>query len=150
MKRISFAGFRKRGRTTTIKLNKMKKFFTLVISLGLLTAAFAQDGHHRDYNSNSGSGNQSWVQGNQKKYGTDHEYGSIPYSNSRDWNSNDRRSGNEVNKRDGFDRDDMRGSFDNSRLNGKRIYKEVNNPHSKTYRRKPGLQIFFRFGANHR
>jgi hypothetical protein len=156
MKRISFAAFRKRRRTATIKFNKMKKFFTLVFSLCLLTVAFAQDGHHRDYNSNRGSGNQSWVQGDQKKYWTDQDYKTTPYSNSDNWKyqSNDGRnehySGNVVNKRDGFgDRDDMRGNFDNSRFNGKRFDKGMNNRHAKTYRKKPGLQIVFGFGAHH-
>jgi hypothetical protein len=136
----------------------MKKIFTLIFSLGLLTAAFAQGGHrHRDYNSNNGSGNQSWYQGNQQKYGNDQRYQTTPYSNSDNWTyqSNDRRNeqryGNEVNNRDGFgNRDNMRGSFDNSRFNDSRFYDGMNNRHSETYRRKPGLQIFFGFGSHHK
>jgi len=133
----------------------MKKFFTLVFSLGLLTAAFAQDGHHRDYNSRSGAGNQSWVQGDQKKYGNDQEYKFTPYSSSDNWKyqSNDGRnehySGNVVHKRAGFrDRDDMRGNFDNSILNDKRFYNGVKNHHSESYRKKTGLQIFLSFGTH--
>jgi len=131
----------------------MKKIFTLIFSLGLLTAAFAQGGHrNRDYNSNSSSGNQSWVQGDQKQYGNDQERKIIPYSNSDDWKyqPNDRRNGNEEN-RDGFgDTDDMRWRSDNSRFEEKRFSKGINNRHFETYRRKPALQIFFGFGIHHK
>jgi len=94
----------------------MKKIFTLIFSLGLLTAAFAQGGHrHQDYNSSNSSGNQSWYQGDQKKYGNGQGYQASPYSNPDNWNyqskdrKNEHRYGDEVNNRNGFgDRDDIK------------------------------------------
>ncbi|MFI5188184.1 MAG: hypothetical protein ACHQF0_15740 [Chitinophagales bacterium] len=136
----------------------MKKIFTLIFSLGLLTTAFAQGGHrHPDSNSNNSWGNQSSYQHDQQKNGNNQGYQAAPYSNSDNWNyqSNNRRDdnryGNKVNNRDGFEgRDDMRGSFDNSRFNDGRFYKGMNNRHSETCRIKPGLQIFFGFSSHHK
>jgi hypothetical protein len=136
----------------------MKKIFTLIFSLGLLTAAFAQGGHrHQDYNSSNISGNQSWSRGDQKKQGNDPGYQASPYSNSDNWDyqsmdrRNEHRYGNDVDNRDAFgDRDDMRGRFDNSRFHDRRFYKEMNNRHSQTHRREQGLQIFFGFGSHHK
>jgi len=136
----------------------MKKIFTLIFSLGLLTAAFAQGGHrHQDYNSSNSSGNQSGYQGDQKKYGNGQGYQASPYSNPDNWNyqskdrKNEHRYGDEVNNRNGFgDRDDMKGSFDNSRFHDRRFYKGMNKRHSQTYGRKPGLQIIFGSGSHHK
>jgi hypothetical protein len=135
----------------------MKKIFTLIFSLGLLTAAFAQGGHrHQDHNSSNNSGNQSWSRGDQKKYANDQGYQASPYSNSDNWNyqSGDRRDehryGNEVNRDDFGKKDNMRGSFDNRRYNDRRFYKGMNNRHAQTYKRKPGLQIIFGFGSHHK
>jgi len=135
----------------------MKKIFTLIFSLGLLTAAFAQGGHHRqDYNSTNSSGNQSWYPGDQKKYGNDQGYQAAPYSNSDNWNyqsmdrRNERRYGKEESNRDGFgNRDDMRGSFENRRFSD-RFYKRMNKHHSQPYRRQQGLQIFLGLGSHHK
>ena len=136
----------------------MKKIFTLIFSLGLLTAAFAQGGHRqREYNSSHGSGNQTTYQGDHQKYGTYQGQQTMPYSNSDNWNyqSNDRtnehRYGKEVNNLDGFgDRDDMRRRSGNSGFNDKRFSKGINKRHSETYKRKPGLQIFFALGSHHK
>jgi hypothetical protein len=134
----------------------MKKIFTLIFSLGLLTAAFAQGGHHqRDYNSNIGSGNQSWSQNDQKNFEDDQRYQATPYSNSNDWNyqSKDQKDqygyGKEVKTHDDFGgRDHMKS--DNDRFDDKRFSKGMNKRHSETYRRKSGLQISFDFGHDHK
>jgi len=140
---------------TTIKFNKMKKIFTLIFSLGLLTAAFAQDGHHdRNYNSSIVSGNQSWYQGDQKN--NDHHYQAAPYSKSDSWNyqsTNERRDkygyGNEVDSRHDLEgKDDMRGN--DRQFDDRRFSKGMNKHHSETYRRKSRLQISFDFGHDHK
>jgi len=134
----------------------MKKIFTLIFSLGLLTAAFAQGGHRdRNYNSTISSGNQPWIQSGQKNYNKDQQYQATPYSNTDNWNyqsTNDRRDedgyGKKVNSRKDFDgRDDMRG--DDHRFDDSRFSKGMNKRYSETYRRKPGLQISFGFGHEH-
>jgi hypothetical protein len=136
----------------------MKKIFTLVFSLGLLTAAFAQGGHRQqDYNSNNGSVKQSWYQGDQQKFRNDQSYQAKPNSTSDNWNyqSNDRGKdqhfGNQVNDRDGFgDKKGMGRSFDKDRFNDRRFHKRMNNRYSETYRSKPGLEISLSFGSRHK
>ena len=130
----------------------MKKIFTLVFSLGLLTAAFAQGGQHdRNYNSNIALGNQSWYQGDRQNHMNDQQYHATPYSNSDNWKyqSNDRIDehgyGNVVYTRDDFkDRDDMRRGSDVRRFD-----KGMHTRYSKIIKRKPGLQISFSFGTHH-
>ena len=134
----------------------MKKIFTLIFSLGLLTAAFAQGGNHqRDYKSNAGSGNQSWYQTGQKNYGSDQGYKTSNYG-SDNWNyrsTDDRKDkdgyGKEVESHDDFgSRDHMKS--DNDRFDDKRFSKGMNKRRSETYRRKSGLQISFNFGHDHK
>lgn len=135
----------------------MKKIFTLVFSLGLLTAAFAQGGHDsRNYNSTNGSGNQSWRQGDQQGYKNGQAYQAAPYSKSDNWNdqSNDQRNehryDNDINHRDNFwNKDERRGSL-GSRFNDSRFYKGMNYRHSEAHKRKPGLQISLSFGSDHK
>jgi len=130
----------------------MKKIFTLVFSVCLLTVAFGQDGHSNgDYSSRNGQANQSWYQGDRQNHTNDQRYQATPYSNSDNWKyqSNDQINehgyGNEVKNRDDFrNRDDMRSRFDGRRFDRGRYSR-----YSKTNKKKPGLQIFFSFGSHH-
>jgi hypothetical protein len=89
----------------------MKKIFTLIFSMGLLTLAFAQGGrHHRDYNSNGGFQSQSYGYQDHQPYGNGQIYQVSPYYNQDNW-GNERRDGDRYDN-DG-DRNDMRGwSYD--------------------------------------
>ncbi|HMG66614.1 MAG TPA: hypothetical protein VK588_02975 [Chitinophagaceae bacterium] len=133
----------------------MKKIFTLIFSLGLLTAAFAQGGsRHQDDKSNNSSGNQSWNKGDQQKYGHDQVYQATPYSKWDKGNqSNDRidrdRNGKAVNDRDRLgDRDDRKGSFDNRGSNDSKYYKGFKKRYSETDKRMSPLQLIFGFSIH--
>jgi len=90
----------------------MKKIFTLIFSMGLLTAAFAQGGrHHSDDNSNGGFQNQSYGYQDHHRNGNDQTYQTSPYSNQDNW-GNDRRDG------DRYNNDQTRGNRYGDRKDG--------------------------------
>ena len=114
----------------------MKKIFTLIFSLGMLTAAFAQEGgrHQRDYN--VGSQNQSYGYKDHK----DQTYQANPYSNHDNWGNN---RGNESQRYDS--RDDMRRWRDVREYNDNTFSKERYNHRAKHLRRQ-SIRLSFRFG----
>lgn len=128
-----------------IKHAKMKKIFTLIVSLGLLTAAFAQDGKHSS-NSTPNHYNQSYKnQGDNKKYNNDQGKWQDKNSNSWSFQSTDRRNDDHYDnghssKNEYAKRDDVKGWSDNGRFDRK-----VPNQHPKKDTRKSVLSFFFRF-----
>ena len=66
----------------------MKKIFTLVFSLGLLTSVFAQSGH-RQQNKNSGNTYQSSRYSPGGRY--DNSSNTYSYGGNSQWNKNDNR-----------------------------------------------------------
>jgi len=122
----------------------MKKIFTLIFSLGLLTAAFAQDGHRGgDARGNGSSQSHSFTyQNGQPSSNNNRDYRSAPYDHSKTWNSQSQR---------GRDDDGRYGS----------VGKRKNQPgqskfakQAKRYHRArktnvgTGLQIVFSFGRH--
>lgn len=129
----------------------MKKIFTLIFSLGLITAAFAQGGsRHQEYKSGTSTINQSWNKGGQQKYDRDKVYQASPYSKSDKGNYkvNDRRDdhgyGKEVNDRDRVgDKYGRKGSFDNRGSYDSKYYNGFNKPNSDMDRKTSALQLIF-------
>jgi len=117
----------------------MKKIFTLVFSLGLLTSAFAQSGHRRQIQ-NPGNTYQSsqYSRGNSQYNNSSNTYS---YGRNTQWNENDNLDQFAYNRgNDKFDRDkNFRGQdeqFDSKYIRERRDY------HYQPVR-VPLLQIFF-------
>ncbi|HEY1869729.1 MAG TPA: hypothetical protein VGG71_01655 [Chitinophagaceae bacterium] len=128
----------------------MKKIFTLVFSLGLLTAAFAQNGQHQgNENRNGNSDKQSYAyQGDHHKYSNDQGHQTSPYSNSDNWNyqSKDRKSEDRYDSKDnrnGYgDRNDIRDQSGERRIDDNKIHSR----HLPTHRQS---HLIFSFGRSY-
>jgi hypothetical protein len=126
----------------------MKKIFTLIFSMGLLTAAFAQDGHRRDNNRDNGSANPSYgYQSDNHDRATNKSYGTTPFMNSNTWDSQLTR---DRDSRDGKDfrfNDDRRDWSYGDRHDDFRSQRHMRNKHSRKYHTaSTGFQISFGFG----
>ena len=89
----------------------MKKIFTLVFSLGLLTSVFAQSGNRRQ-NQNTGDSHQPSQYSQDKSYDKNSS-NTYSYSQNSQWNKNDSHDQYAINRSDGkFDSDKKFGDRD--------------------------------------
>ncbi len=123
----------------------MKKIFTLIFSLGLLTSAsFAQSGY-RQQGQNTGKTHQSSQYSQSKNYDKNNA-NAYSYGQNSQWNKNDNRDQYAFNRDDNrFDHDKKSGNrydhFDSRNKKEKRDYDYAPKPV-----RIPLLQIIFSIG----
>jgi hypothetical protein len=122
----------------------MKKIFTLIFSLGLLTTAFAQSGY-RQQNRNKGNVYQQ----SQYSHDSRHDNNNInSYGGNQQWNNNDKRDQHDQYAYNQNDRDrnyrDRDQSFSPKYKNARRGY-NYDEPYQPV--RVPLLQIIFGIGG---
>jgi hypothetical protein len=119
----------------------MKKIFTLIFSLGLLTSAFAQSGHEQQ---NKGHDN-NYQPSSYAMNSHDFKYGSGVYSNDRNqqWNKGDVRAPRDQYAHNDGDHDRRYGDGHSPKYNKKRGEPDHDNYKPATF---PLLQIILSIG----
>jgi hypothetical protein len=132
----------------TLKLSNMKKIFTFIFSMGLLTAAFAQDGHRRDNNRDNVIVNPSYgYQSGNHDRGANRSYGTTPFKNSNAWDSQLTRDHDSKGGKDFRFNDDRRDWSYRDRHDDRIFQKHMRNRHSrKHYTASNGFQISIGIG----
>lgn len=125
----------------------MKKIFTLIFSMGLLTAAFAQDGHRHDDNRDNGIVNPSYGYQGDHDRGTNKSYRTTPFMNSNTWDSQLTRDRDLRGDNDFRFNDDRRDWSYRDRHDDFRTQRHMRNKYSrKHYMTSTGFQLSFGFG----
>ena len=119
----------------------MKNIFSLIFSVGLMTAAFAQGGHrHRDYNSSGASQNQSYNYQDYHRYGQDQTY----QADQRGWDNDRRDEKRHVNWSSYGDRHRFNEDYDGDRVGRERFNHHERARHWKRQR----ARLFFGFRSD--
>ena len=126
----------------------MKKIFTLIFSMGLLTAAFAQDGHRRDNNRADGVVNPSYGnKSDNKDRGAGKSYATTPFMKSNAWDSQLTRGYDSKDGKDFRFNDDKKDGSYGDRHDDSRPQKYMRNKHSRKYHAaSTGFQLSIGFG----